>query len=170
MKFSPSANESAQNGMVYAKNVTTNRIERIAVVSGFQIGLPNAPSDLQVIGSTSFSTKLISLLENNEHYIDANTSYLMVDPKGLTGNVIVYLPPTPRQGQTISIKDSSGNAALVSITVNAGDVKQTIDGSYSQLINTKNGFINLIWNGSEWSVLSSLSDRKSTRLNSSHRT
>jgi len=155
MKLSPSANESAQNGMVYAKNIVTNTIERIAIVSGLQVGLPDAPRDLQVIGSTSFSTKFIVLPENKEHFIDTNTSYLMVDAEGSTGNVDVYLPSTPRQGQTISIKDASGNAALVSITVKAGTKNQTIDGSYSQLINTRHGFISLIWNGSEWSILSS---------------
>lgn len=157
MAMAPSINESTQNGMVYAKNVVTNKVERIAVVSGLQVGLPAAPNDLQIFGSTSFSIKVVKLLENNEHFMDMNTSYLMVDPNGSTGNVIVYLPPTPRQGQIVSVKDYSGNAAVVSITVNAGDRTQTIEGSYSQTINTKYGFINLIWNGAEWSILSTSS-------------
>lgn len=157
MAMAPSINESTQNGMVYAKNVVTNKVERIAVVSGLQVGLPASPNDLQIFGSTSFSTKVVKLLENNEHFMDMNTSYLMVDPNGSTGNVIVYLPPTPRQGQIVSVKDYSGNAAVVSITVNAGAQTQTVEGSYSQTINTKYGFINLIWNGTEWSILSTSS-------------
>lgn len=151
----PSINQSEQNGMVYAKNVLTNKIERIAIVTGLQVGLPSLPQDLQVFGATSFSSKLVKLLENNEYQMDMETSYLFVEPSGSSNSVVVYLPKGPRLGQVVYIKDASGNAASVAIVVNAGEKNQTIDGSYSQTINSKLGFINLIWNGNEWSILSS---------------
>lgn len=149
----PSVNQATQGGMVYAKNTVTNDVERIAVVCGMQIGLPIAPKDFQLFGGISYSTKIVKIAAGASHIMDNNTSYLMVDPTGGSGNATIYLPPSPRTGQAIYIKDYSGNCGVVGMVVTAGESSQRIEGSYARTINTRRGFLGLIWNGSDWSVV-----------------
>jgi hypothetical protein len=149
----PSVNQASQGGMVYAKNTVTKEVERIAVVSGMQIGLPVAPKDLQLFGGISYSIKLIKIVSGESYNMDNNTSYLMVDISGGSGNVTIYLPPTPRTGQSIYIKDYSGNCDVVGLVVTAGETSQRIEGSYTRTINTRRGYLGLIWNGNDWSVV-----------------
>lgn len=63
----------------------------------------------------------------------------------------VTLPPTPKTGRTIFIKDAKGDAATNNITITPAS--GNVDGAASMTINTNYGSILLQYNGSEWSKL-----------------
>lgn len=77
---------------------------------------------------------------NNSHYL-VNCS---AAPRTIT------LPATPQAGSVIRISDESGNAATNNITI-AGN-GQTVDGDSSFIIDVNNGWAQLMWTGSDWTV------------------
>lgn len=63
----------------------------------------------------------------------------------------VILPTTPFPGQSYRIKDISNNAATNNITVDGNGIN--IDAAATYAINTNYGSIDVIYNGTTWSVL-----------------
>ena len=68
---------------------------------------------------------------------------------GVAGGSVVVLPSTPKNGMVVVIADISGTALASPITVFG-----TIIGPQSSAtINTDNGSLTFIWNGTTWSVI-----------------
>ncbi len=69
------------------------------------------------------------------------------------GNVTATIVPltSPTKGQMHRIKDSAGTAAANNITVTPSG--KNIDGAASHVISTNYGSIDIVYNGTEWSVL-----------------
>jgi hypothetical protein len=61
----------------------------------------------------------------------------------------VTLPTAPASGRYLLIKDGAGNASSFPITISGG----TIDGSTTKAINTNFSSVELIFNGSTWSII-----------------
>lgn len=80
----------------------------------------------------------------------ANEAILNVN-KASGAATAVTLPPTPKTGRTIFIKDAKGDAATNAITITPAS--GNIDGAASMTISTNYGSILLQYNGSEWSKL-----------------
>lgn len=63
----------------------------------------------------------------------------------------VYLPTIPVTGDTYTIKDTNGNAALNNITVDSGTINIDSALNYTILINYQS--LDLIYTGSKWSII-----------------
>jgi hypothetical protein len=67
------------------------------------------------------------------------------------GTIAITLISSPVTGRTYRIKDISGAANTNNITITPAS--GTIDGAANYVINTNYGSIDMVYNGSEWSVL-----------------
>ena len=141
---------SEESGIVFSRNTITNVIDRIAFTSGVQIGLPGSPRDLQVIGSISYNSSIIKAQAGSKFDLDKTATYFLIEPTGSLGFVTASLPTSPRQGQTIVVKDYLGKSQNVGIVVQSAEPTHTIEGASSKTINTKYGSLMLSWSGSEW--------------------
>lgn len=84
-------------------------------------------------------------------------SYTIVDSDdvisvtAITAAFSVDLPASPTTGDTYTIKDSGGNAGTFTITVDAG--LNTIDGVATFPLNVNYQSLDVIYNGTEWSII-----------------
>lgn len=65
----------------------------------------------------------------------------------------INLPVSPVTGREYVIKDISGNSGANAITVEGNG--KTIDGQTSYTIQQNYGFVELIYNGTEWNIINS---------------
>lgn len=70
-----------------------------------------------------------------------------------TGSVThtINLPASPSLGQCVTVKDAGNNAAVRNITVSGNG--KNIDGSATNVINANRGYLSIVYNGTEWMVV-----------------
>lgn len=161
----PTVSKTGESGLVFAKNKTTNQVETIATTADMQIGLSGQPANLLLNGAISVSTLDLTIAAGSTKSIPDSSTNVNVTTTGASGLATLSLPASPKKGQLVYIKDVGGNAATVSITV-IGSPKGTktaegtsphlIDGSASKSITTSYGALQLLWNGSGWSIVSNI--------------
>ena len=81
--------------------------------------------------------------------VDAGVNTVLVGHT-TTAAVGIFLPPAAsRRGQTVTVKDSGGNASVNTITVQRSG-SDTIDGATTAVINTNYGVLRVYSNGVAW--------------------
>lgn len=65
-----------------------------------------------------------------------------------TQSIIVYLPATPKENSSFTVKDGSGNAGTYHITINGNG--NTIDGASTAVISNGYASLNVSWDGTGW--------------------
>jgi hypothetical protein len=84
-------------------------------------------------------------VESSDYVIDVN--------KTVPATTTVTLPASPTTSRSIIVKDGAGNAATYNITISGNG--KTIDGSATYVINRNNEAIEIIYNGTEWNIITS---------------
>ncbi len=107
----------------------------------------NIGSGTQIVGSGNPSPVTVTNVTTPTYTADANDYLLCVDTS--TTPVTITLP-AGILGTVYMVKDCSGDANTNPITING--TGENVDGS-SATINTPYGSIQLIFNGTEWSIV-----------------
>ena len=154
-----------ETGLVFAKNNITNQVETIVSVANIQVGTSNQPADLSLNGSIGLSTMDLTLAAGSSAAIANNITNINVLTTGASGTVTLSLPSQPRKGQLIYIKDASGTAETISITIQGapsgtpyatGIISHLIDRASTKTITTNFGAIQLLWSGNGWHTISNI--------------
>jgi hypothetical protein len=125
----------------------------IGVSGGEMIRIQNTQITLNVGGFVLIGCGIVTSAitsPGSYPYTTLNTDYIiLVDTSSAR---TINLIATPNTGQTYYIKDNVGSALTNHITVSpaAGN----IDGSSSYTILTAYGFVGLVYNGTQWNVIS----------------
>jgi len=142
-----------------------SKLMRTAVLSDFQVGLPENPSELQLTGRISYSTAFAEVQPSQIVYFPPDVTIFLVSTlpfeilrtgvaysqlEDFKQTITVVLPQDPRVGQVCYVKDASGTAHVCAIKIQGSK----IDGDDSKLLDYKDGCIGLIWSGAAWSTLS----------------
>jgi Concanavalin A-like lectin/glucanases superfamily len=139
-----------ETGFLFAKNKITNQVETIAMTPNVQIGLSNSPAGLNLMGDLSLGYSEKTLLAGETHRVPSNVSVVNVKTTSGSGTLYVVLPPTPREGQIIFVKDGSGTASSVPVIISGASSAHLIDGSSTKSLSTDNESLQFVWNGSTW--------------------
>lgn len=107
-----------------------------AINTTTQIPLNFIPSAFPVVMPAGDYTVL-----NSDYFVGATTSAARA----------ITLPAAPVAGETHRIKDITGTGAANNITVSGNG--KNIDGAATFVINTNRGSIDVIYNGTEWSIV-----------------
>ena len=149
-----------------------SKLMRTAVLSDFQVGLPEKPSELQLTGRISYSTAFAEVQPSQIVYFPPDVTIFLVSIlpfeilrtgvaysqlENFKQTITVVLPQDPRVGQVCYVKDASGTAHVCAIKVQGSK----IDGDDSKLLDYKDGCIGFIWSGAAWSTLSDGNQRSS---------
>lgn len=103
--------------------------------------IPRAVSNDAVVLKTPGAYPYTTIPQDNVILVDT-TAAITITPLA-----------SPTKGQMHRIKDSSGLAATNNITITPSG--KNIDGAASKIINTNYGSIDIVYNGTEWSTLTS---------------
>lgn len=116
-----------------------------ANTSGFPVDinnhlLPAALNGAQVVNVIDVTDSTYTTDESN-NFLACNSA----------GAIAITLMASPATGQVYTIKDISGAASSnhITITPDSG----TIDGASNYVINTNYGYVILIYNGTNWSII-----------------
>ena len=109
------------------------------------------PDNAYVTGFTTSASNVVNVCNVTTTY----TATTENDFIGVSGASIIYLPPTPKACQRISVADICGNALSSSIIIcGCWDVNgQNINGDSFSTINTDYGSMTFINNGVSWSAI-----------------
>jgi len=102
---------------------------------GVSGGGPTIPNTRSITGATTI----------------VNASDDMIFITTISAPFTITLPATPTAGHVFTIKDASGTASLNAVTL-AGN-GHTIDGSSTFPINQNYESINIVYNGTSWSII-----------------
>jgi len=144
--------ETETSSLVYTRDARTGEVKRIAFSHDVQIGLARSPQELMLTGRFSVSSVSYQLIPGGTLTLINDVVYANIEPTTTStpGDLNVILPPKPRQGQLVIIKDVSGTADTHNIVVKTQN-GETIDSTSSQTIVSPYGAVSVIWNGKEWS-------------------
>lgn len=147
--------EAENSSFVYTKDTRTGEIKRIAFPQDVQVGLSNSPRELMLTGRFSLSAVNYRVAPGATLSLKDDVVYASIEPTTISvlGSLNVTLPPKPREGQLVIIKDGSGTAETHSIVVKAPAGIQ-IDSESVQEITSAFGAISVVWNGSAWTGIS----------------
>lgn len=145
-------NSATENGLVTVRNTLTKQVEKIAFATSVQVGLSSYPTELQILGRLSLASKDIKINDNEQYLAKNDSTIYNVDTSKNSSGVTLILPDSPRLGQILVVKDSSGTSSSFPISI-TGNSNHTIDGQTSKIINTAYGSMIFIWQGNQWSVL-----------------
>lgn len=81
----------------------------------------------------------------------ATSDYIVVVNKTVGAATAVNLPSSPTTGTMLRIKDGKGDAATNNITVMPA--AGTIDGAATYVINVNYGAVDIVYNGTSWSIV-----------------
>lgn len=82
----------------------------------------------------------------------ATSDYVVIVNKTSGEATAVNLPSTPTNGTVFIIKDGKGDSATNNITVTPS--VENIDGSANYVINVNYGSVTIVYNGTEWNIIS----------------
>ena len=149
--------EIDRSTFVVAKNTLNDNVELIAATAHFQVGTLESPSDTTLLGRTSLSAKALTnpsptRASGGTIKLDSNVVIALIKtPTRIP--VTVYLPPDPRNGQVVWVKDRDGTASG-STYITIMSEKFLIDGTSSVIIDTPYGSKCLCWCDDMWSIIS----------------
>lgn len=150
--------ESADRSLfICAVDQLTGMVRRVAIPTDFQVGTTKAPGELQLYGRLSLSS--------SEHRVKNATPAGTINlPDDITlANVFiestthpvvrVNLPPNPRDGQIVFVKDSAGLSESYQIDIYPASPSHFIDNSsYVSIVLNYGGAI-LYWFNGMWHTL-----------------
>lgn len=108
-------------------------------------------NDFKILNGTFFPSGIVGKTTSPGAYpyITQKSDYIIwVDT---TAARTINLLASPETGRTFRIKDVTGSAATNNITITPAI--GNIDGAASYVINTSYGSIDVVYNGTQWSVL-----------------
>lgn len=148
-----------ESTFLIVKDRVTNNVEAVVSPSNFQVGLTKSPADATLRGRFSINVQSYVSTKKNSWSINIDDSTTLasieVSSTDVTSalaagkTITVYLPPSPRDGQLVSIKDFSGVAGDVEIRIYDARLNQ-IDGENYKSIKSTYGSLQFCWQGSRW--------------------
>jgi hypothetical protein len=87
---------------------------------------------------------------NQDHYDAVDTDRVLIVRKASTGPTHIYLPGSPKQGDSIEVKDGKGDASSNPILVHGNG--STVDGSEMYLLNLNWQEMGVWFDGQEWDL------------------
>jgi len=154
MAANPGTLEHAKQSLfISVRDVNTGEVSRIAVPADMQIGLLGNPAELQLLGRFSLNSAEYSV--DRTHNVvnvsnDVSFAGIVTQATPTAGNINAYLPPNPRDGQLLIVKDMSGIASQTNINVYPGAPDQLIDDIALQTMTTAYGSLMLCWLSGQW--------------------
>lgn len=109
------------------------------------------PEQLNTVFSYLMPTLRFITKPGDVDIIDTDRTLLLNKTVGQATNI--FLEPLPVLNTRLQIKDDKGDAAVNNITVEGNG--NLIDGGATALININYGWLSLVFNGTQWNVLSS---------------
>jgi hypothetical protein len=129
-------------------------------LSGVPVGGSGSPASQTVAGPVVFSGAVtfsagllghvVVLSVAGPYTVAATDRYVLVN---FAGAMIVNLPAAPVIGRLVTVKDISGLAATNVITVKGTQNIDGITGSTGVVVNTAYGSVDVVYNGTTWSIL-----------------
>ncbi len=104
------------------------------------------------VTSTGAMTLQTAVVTSGSTYAVLATDYTIIINKGTGSSTGVTLPSSPATGRTLVIKDGKGDANTNNITISAAT--GNIDGSATAVINVAYGAMSLVYNGTQWNIIS----------------
>jgi len=154
---------------VFVKDTNTGEVRRVAVPSDFQVGVTGKPGETQLTGRLALNNVQYTL---SAPYVIGSTAVVHAQfhdtiislrkQTGITGlgnvGAKVYLPPSPREGQVVFVKDVDGyvDDRYIDIYDPSGALIDNSD-DYAR-ITMNQGSIGFYWSGGYWRTLTSLVD------------
>lgn len=144
-----SIEKKSSDALLFVKNGT--KVVRAVSTSDMQVGTASQPAELQVTGRFTQSLTVVPVDPGKTVTLSENSSTIVGVKIGKgTGHVNVVLPVSPREGQTIYVKDVSGKSAINNIVVRCANSKFTIDGVESKTINSNYDSVTFVWSEDGW--------------------
>jgi len=151
----PTVTQASESGLIAVTNKNTKKIERIASLADLQIGLPDLSAKLQLFGDLILKASSVTLDGGVTYTTPKNTNCINIFYSGIgSGAITIKLPEKKTTGQIAIIKDASGDASTINLTLSTSD-NTTIDGASTQTISTDYEAKILLWNGTEWITIAS---------------
>jgi hypothetical protein len=143
---------STNTGLYYSSNgggqavLSGNGNASLAV--GFNVAIEGGNTSItQGFLLTGIQTKTAA------YTIAVSDCIIFVDTASASGGVTLQLPNSLATGQIYYIKDSTGSASTKNITLSGTVSGVNIDGATTSVINVNYGSLQVIYNGSQWSIL-----------------
>lgn len=151
----PTRDELSNSYIIFAKDNTTGKITRVAIPTDTQIGTIDNPAELQLLGRLSFNTREVTASDGDIIEMSNNDTILCVssDSPVVSGSVRINLPPTPRDGQFHYVKDVSGFADQMPISLYPQQGYLIESGSFAAM-SSSHGSISCFWRRFGWHVFS----------------
>lgn len=146
--------DASQSALLVIKDVQTGQVSSVVLPENVQIGLASTPGELILTGRLSLTARVITFKSSDFPWssvqlTDDDIVLSYVTP-GDGGTYTVILPPAPRDGQFVVIKDTGGNSNVDTIIVSSGDASILIDSSSTGTITNAYGFIGVCWINEKW--------------------
>lgn len=150
--------ESADRSLfICAVDQSTGIVRRVAIPTDFQIGTTKAPAELQVYGRLSLSTsehRVKNTTPNGVVNLSDDVTLASVFVESTTHPTIrVNLPPNPRDGQIVFVKDAAGVSESYQIDIFPASSGHFIDNSASISIALNYGGALVYWYDGMWHTL-----------------
>ncbi len=119
------------------------------IASEFQNGQP--PGSISPQDMRDFLVSVAAGTVSTSRTLTTGTTFLSTDRyifSNQSAAIAYTLYASPVTNQMITVKDIAGNAATYNITITG-----TIDGASSFVLNNNYAFVDLIYNGTNWSVI-----------------
>lgn len=162
-------NDASKSFIIYVVDQNTGKLRRTAIPSDLQVGLKDAPAELQIHGRLSVSSDelVVSARSHGTVYVDPNDTIVNVESTVIpaSGRISVVLPSNPRDGQLVIIKDSAGTGASTPLDVTPSN-NYLIDDALSGTISTAYGTLGVYWHGDQWRKLFALGTTTTTSSSS----
>lgn len=102
---------------------------------------------IEAPGSSSNNTTITSV--STTYTANASDNIILADTTSIA--FTIFLPLSPAHTQHITIKDFNGNASINNIVVDGNG--NNIDGNSIFTMNSNYGNLDLLWNGTSWSII-----------------
>lgn len=156
---SQTKNNVNESLFITGRDKVSNNIEVVASPNNFQVGLEKSPADTTLRGRFSINAKTYTASKANDWTIriDEDTTLASIEIStsdaatafSINRTITVYLPPKPRTGQFVTVKDFSGTAGKVNIRIYDPSFAK-IDGENYRVINTYYDSLEFWWQGTKW--------------------
>lgn len=139
--------ETQQSLFIVSRDANNSEVKRIAIPQDTQIGLSGKPAELALLGKLAISANSVDVTSDADARIkiDAHTSSVVVNSVGTATSVEVVLPQNPRNGQVVLVKDGTGTASSVNLTLSPYSSAETIDDSATKTVTTDYGAVLLVY-------------------------
>jgi hypothetical protein len=120
------------------------------LTAGTNISITNGAGSISIAASTGALVWAYANVNATPYVVGAAENFLSVDTSALA--ITINFPNAPTTGRIFHVKDRSGNANVLNITITTVGGAVLIDGAATYTMNTAFSAINLIFNGTSYEI------------------